>query len=237
MILSVSISGCGVSYHYYAPPVNNNLFANRHETHFSGHTGNTGSSAKYGYAITDKLSLTGTYQVSSPLKYSGSEFETGFMLGKLDSAALGAGKSIGIGCGFGSNNERNPETRIKNFQGNFIKPFAMLTFGSAHKTKSIGNFIFVDGAFSLKLNYLMYRGYKATTINNLPSERTFNTNILFAEPYFNFNLGIKWFRIDLGIGAILKKKYAFDKNLAIFPFEANAGVIFILGRKSIENID
>lgn len=233
----VFISGCGLSYHYYSPPVNNNSFANKNEAHFSGQAGMTGSAFKFGYALNDKAALAGTYHLSSPLKYRGSEFETGLMLGKPDSLNEGMRRNITLGCGFGNNYEKTPEAPIKNFRGNFIKPFAMLTFGSAHKSSSMGRLFFVDGAFSLKVNYLLYDGFKATTLNNMPSEKKFNTNIFFAEPYFNFNFGIKWFRIDLGFGAVLKKKYEFDRNLAVFPLEANAGILFILGRKSIEKTE
>lgn len=207
--------------------------ANKKEVMIAGNAGVTGSSMKFGYSLNDKFSIRGNYHLSTPLKYRGSEFETGLMMVKSDSSDMGAGKGITLGCGFGNNYENNPGVSIKNFRGEFVKPFAILTLGSAHKTKSIGNFIFVDGSFSLKLNYLIYNGFKATSINNIPTEKKFDTNIFFTEPYFNFNLGLKWFRIDLGIGAIIKKKYEFDKNMAIFPLEANAGIIFFLGKKSI----
>lgn len=233
-IPAIFISGCGASYHYYAPPANNNPFANKNEAHFSGHAGISGSALGFGYALADKAALAGAYHVSSPLKYHGSELEAGLMLGNPDSLHAGKRTTITFGCGFGSNYEKTPEAAIKNFRGNYVKPFAMLTFGSAHKSSSLGPLFFADGAFSLKINYLHYDGFKATTLNNIPSEKKFNTAVFFAEPYFNFNLGLKWLRIDLGLGAVLKKKYEFDKNIAVFPIEANAGILFILGRKSIE---
>lgn len=231
-ILPFALSGCGISYHYYAPLVNNNSFANKNETHISAQAGITGSAVKFGYALTENAAITGVFQNSSPLKYHGSEFEPGVMIGKNDSLIKGNKKNITLGCGLGSNYEKTPEAAIKNFRGNFVKPFAMLTFGSANNAGPRGNFIYADHAFSLKVNYLMYNGYKATTDNNIPIEKKFNTGVFFAEPYYNFNLGGKWFRIDLGLGAIMKKKYEFDKNIAIFPFEANAGILLILGRNS-----
>lgn len=233
-ILCMVFSGCGTSYHYFAPPSNTNSFSNKRETHISGNAGITGSALKFGYAVNNSTALVGTYHLSSPMGYMGSELETGIMLGKTDSSDAPSGNHIVLGCGFGNNYEKNPESVIKNFRGNYIKPFAMVTLGSAHKKESIGHFFFTDGGFSLKASYLVYDGYKATTSNNFPSEKKFSTRVFFVEPYFNFNIGVKWFRIDLGAGVILKKKYAFDKNLAVFPVEANAGILFLLGRKTIE---
>lgn len=234
VILPVIFSSCGTSYHYYSPPVFPPSFGNQNEFHLSGNAGITGSAASAGYAINDAIALTGTYHLSSPLNYRGNESELGLSIAARDSTYSTA--RVSLGCGIGKNYEYAPGGTLKNFRGDFIKPFMMLSFGSANKECRIGDFIYADGAFSLKLNYLIYDGYKATTQSNMPSEKKFNTAVFFTEPYFNFNLGFKWFRISFGVGAALKKKYAFDKNLAIYPAEANVGMLFILGRNGPREI-
>ncbi len=229
--LAYTLTGCGTSYNYYAPLVNNIPFAGKGETHISGNVGTSGPALKLGYSFGDKLGLSAVFQKSAPLKYHGSEMEAALGFCKHDTSISSIKKIISAGCGIGTNYEKTPYSEIRNFRGSYSKPFIMLTIGTANKSKSMEKFLFRDAAFSLKANYLIYNGFKGTTINNIPSEKKFNTAVFFAEPGINLFFGTQYLRIDLGLGALIKKKYDFEKNIAIFPFEANAGLLFIVGRK------
>jgi hypothetical protein len=225
----VFLMGCGTHYHYYSPVMNTAQFADRGETHFFMNTGTTGTSLGGGYALKENISFLSGFHFSSPQNYHGKEIETSVHITRKDSSA--GRMSITPGIGIGNSYWLTPGGELKDFRGTHYRPFLMFTIGSAKKDPIVGNFIHADAAFSVRVNYLLYNGYEATTIGGKAEEKDFIANNFFLEPYLNFSAGGGKVRVNWGVGAAIKKKYEWGKNLAVFPLEANVGLLIIFSRK------
>jgi hypothetical protein len=231
-VLLLIFPGCGTSYHYYSPAINTYIPSNQKEGYFEESAGTNGINFSGGYAFSNASSFRMRLVNSRIRDYRGKEFEI-CMNNKLsENDSISFIPQISFGTGIGNNYEKFDSEILKNFRGSFFRPFMMLTFGTSNKKPVFGSNGYIDYSWSLKANYFMYRGFRATTTNNTPEEKTFNSNTFFIQPAFNLAAGIKQMRISCGISFALKEKYKIDKNVSVFPMEMNGGICFFIGRKN-----
>lgn len=222
-------ASCASTYHYYSPPINNMPYAAKGEAHGTMALGTSGLTFQNSYAINNKDAVMGMVNFVSTEKYRGTEIEGGFMMANKDSAW--AKIAVTLGTGWGSNYKLIEGGTLKDFRGNYYRPFAMVTLGTASNKPLLGRWLRGDIAFSIKANYLIYNGFKATTVNGDAREKKFKANNFFVEPFIGVNAGSKRVRFQMGTGVILKKPSDYDKNIAVFPADFNLGVFILIGRE------
>lgn len=224
-IVALIFSGCKAYYNYYPSPPITSFFNNAGEAHVSGDLSTGGLEGQAGVAVTNNISLIGMYG-GSPFYstkaggYGSSDAELG--LGytiHLDDKNEGLLNFTG-GYGFGHNNDRDSGAMYSNFYGRYTKPFLQFTIG--------GKYEHADIAFTLKLDYLTYTGYKLNTNGN--GYYSFDASNFFYEPYLSGSVGGNVVRFTYGTGFAIKQASDFGSGVHIFPFQFNIGLYIIINR-------
>ncbi|MFI5203054.1 MAG: hypothetical protein ACHQF2_01055 [Flavobacteriales bacterium] len=228
LLICALVQSCK-SYHYYTPPPNPPTFANAGEVQFSGNFGTSGFLVKGGVALTDNLSISGMYNSApgSTEGYFAKEYEAaaGWGFGKNPAARF----SIHTGYGWGSNYDLDSGETVKDFRGNFTKPFLILNFGTA-RTRKIG-FVRLDANMGFKFDYLMYRGSKSIYENSAYVDQTFNADHFIIEPYVMASIGGRYVRFESGMSFVFKRIQEIGKGARVFPVMMHMGIGFIINRK------
>jgi hypothetical protein len=239
-------------YKYFPPPVNSPTFEGAGEVHVSGNAGLTGYSGKAGISITDNFAITGMYhhgRIGENFNEENSiyrSYEGEVAFGLYNFTEKPKFTAIYLGFGTGSNFDRwKYSDSVRNFEykrfyGDFYRPFIQVSTGKINDGAALAFFgsdlagkVRSSHIFSFKLNY---RGYD----NNLdslknPTPAKFNAENTFFEPYYNYTIGSKNIRFELGVGMPLNFTFLalLDDSkrevIRIFPLNAQVGLYFALG--------
>ncbi len=104
----------------------------------------------------------------------------------------------------------------------------IFTLGSAN---TVSKRVKVDGMMALKVNYLMYNGYKTSLENSIYTYNNWDAQNFVFEPYFSGGIGGKRVRFEFGMGFALKRLYEIGSGIRVFPMHFQFGLQLVLGRK------
>ncbi|MBI2967334.1 MAG: hypothetical protein HYY40_05915 [Bacteroidetes bacterium] len=229
------LSSCGTTYYYYPPPVNNTCYNQKGEFLAGFQAGNTGTFIKTGYSMGDQVALSVNFFNGRGPYYRSSEQEFAFIFTHPDSND--ARFNVMAGYGVGENYEHKNKSVIKDFRGRISRPFIQFTFGTAKRYPVMGAKTYGDIALTFRANYLFYNGYQASTQNGMSFEKQFKTGNFYYEPYIAFLFGGGRIKGEWGFGFPFKRKYEYGKDLTVYPFETNVGVVILLGRKYVRKLE
>lgn len=220
-LLVFALAGCK-TYNYYPPSPNNAFFANGGEVHVAGDLGASAiiwPNVKAGVGLTQHFNIIGTYGGGTSKSYKSNEGELGLGYNSnFDNTFI---FGIAAGYGLGKNSDQDSGLSYKNFYGNFNKPFAQLTFGSAGKH--------LEAAFTIKFDYMNYSGHQYAG-NGAYSG--YSPGTFFWEPYFTGSAGGEHVRLEYGTGFAFKNLSQIGEGFKVFPWQFNIGLYIILNRKS-----
>ncbi|MCD6067640.1 MAG: hypothetical protein K0S33_2466 [Bacteroidetes bacterium] len=213
------------TYNYYPHTVSNGFYANQGEFQVSGYMGSAGCATTAGVAVTDRISVMGMYAGNpgfGPYHAKEAEFSAGFNNGRANHRTM-----FGIcgGYGFGSNFKQDSGAVYKRYNGDFNRPFIVLSLGKV-STKSHG--VRADAALSVRFNYLTYNGIttdKQGVVNNMDG------NHFYYEPYVKGSIGGRHVRFDYGTGFAFKNLTEIGEGVGIWPWHLNIGMTILFGRK------
>lgn len=179
--------------------------------------GTIGIGAKGGIALTDNINLNGFLgglpEVKDDYTSRESEFSVGFQSKPRNNSVT----TLYVGTGIG----KNEIDRVA-LDGNYMRPFIQIQ-RSAYDKKVLSG-MQVDASFGVRLNYLLYDGVK--------DGRAFDNNVLYSEPYVGFSIGRRNVRFEILQGVAIKSSGTWDKDLRIFPYFGNIGLLVKLKKSS-----
>lgn len=217
------------SFHYYPTPPNAHTFANAGEVQASGNFSTSGFLTKGGVAITKNLSVNALYNASPGDidGYHSKDFEgaAGWSFSEGKTKRF----SIYGGYGWGSNFDLDSGETVKDFRGNYNKPFLIFNFGTARTAKR--GFARGDVNVGFKFDYMMYRGFKTVYESGSYYETKFNADNFLVSPYVMVSVGGKYVRFETGTSFTFKRIVDIGRGVRVFPMQIQFGIKIILNRK------
>jgi hypothetical protein len=228
LLICLAVPGCK-SVNYYTPGVNANTFANPGEVQATGNFSTSGFLAKGGVAVTKNLSVNALYNSSSGMMKGYHVKEGEFAAGWRFSPGRPQGISLFGGYGWGNNFDLDSGEVVKDYQGNFQKPFLIFNYGSARIAKK--GFIHMDINMGFKLSYFGYHGFKTSYQNGAYVNTPFNPQHFLTEPYVMASLGGRHVQFESGMSFALKRIKEIGEGARVFPITIQFGIKILLNRK------
>lgn len=222
LLSSFLLFGCASTYNYYSAPPNTPVFSGEKEGYISGGVGATGGNIRSAYSVSDNIAVLGMYHTGYGDEYHASEGELG--LGFFTPYDNNYQFSFFAGYGFGRNFIQKPGNTYRTSGGNFDRPFMQFTIASKEKPLPILSFINGSAGLTMKVNYLIYDGYKNS---DGVSRTSFNAENFYYEPYVHSVMGGEKLKFEIGLGVPLKNQYRGSPNVRVLPINSYLGMHFV----------
>jgi hypothetical protein len=208
------------SYSYVSPTLNNTAYSQAGTGHLGVQFGTIGIGAKGGVAVTDNISLNGFFGGIPEAKNDYTSREGEFSVGFQSKPKNNFVANFYAGTGIGSN-----EKDKVGLDGDYFRPFIQAQ--ATALDKSIGaSGVYLDASFGFRLNYLLYDGVRGGA--------DYDHKVVYTEPYFGFAIGGRNVRFEILQGLAIKSSGTWTKDLRIFPYFGNIGLLVKLRKSNKE---